>query len=64
MAKPRIIIVDENEKYISSLQIKFVTDYFEKVDLEIITNRNYFEEFFSKPQNDVEAPTERGEAPS
>lgn len=51
MAKPRIIIVDENEKYISSLQIKFVTDYFEKVDLEIITDRNYFEEFFSKPQN-------------
>ena len=45
MAKPRIIIADTNEKYIIPLQQKFVEDFFEKIDLEIITDRAFFEEF-------------------
>lgn len=51
MAKPRVIIADEDVNYIIPLQFKFVTDFFNKIDLEIITEREYFDEFFSKPQN-------------
>lgn len=50
MSKARIIIADTDEKYIIPLQIKFIADYFDKVDLEIITDENYFEELFSTPQ--------------
>lgn len=50
MAKPRIIIADLDENYILFLQIKFIEKYFGKVDLEIITDREYFEELFENPQ--------------
>lgn len=50
MAKPRIIIADTDVNYIIPLQLKFVEDFFEKVDLEIITDEGYFEELFSSPQ--------------
>lgn len=43
MARPRIIIADTDVNYILSLQLKFVEEFFEKIDLEIITDRNYFE---------------------
>lgn len=50
MAKPRVIIADTEESYIAPLQLKFIEDFFEKVDLEIITDENYFSELFSTPQ--------------
>lgn len=50
MAKPRIIIADTDVNYIIPLQLKFVEDFFEKVDLEIITSETYFNELFSSPQ--------------
>ena len=50
MSKPRIIIVDEDMSYVLPLQLKFVEDMFDKVDLEIITDRAYFEQFLSNPQ--------------
>ncbi|MCI3924744.1 AAA family ATPase [Paenibacillus sp. TRM 82003] len=50
MNKPRIIIADTDEKYISPLQLKFVEEYFDKVNLEIVTSETYFEELFSTPQ--------------
>lgn len=50
MAKPRIIIADTDVNYIIPLQLKFVEDFFEKVDLEIITDEQYFETLFSTPQ--------------
>ena len=50
MAKPRIIIADTDANYVIPLQLKFVEDFFEKVDLEIITEKEYFEELFSTPQ--------------
>ena len=50
MAKPRIIIADTDAGYIIPLQLKFAEDFFEKVDLEIITDTNYFESLFSTPQ--------------
>ncbi len=50
MAKPRIIIADADINYIIPLQLKFVEDFFEKVDIEIITDANYFDTVFSTPQ--------------
>lgn len=50
MAKPRIIIADTDVSYIIPLQLKVVEDFFEKVDLEIITDKDFFETLFSTPQ--------------
>lgn len=50
MAKPRVIIADTDVNYIIPLQLKFVEDFFDKVDLEIITEESYFNELFSVPQ--------------
>lgn len=50
MAKPRIIIADTDINYIIPLQLKFVEDFFEKVDLEVITEAEYFDALFSTPQ--------------
>lgn len=50
MAKPRVIIADEDMNYIIPLQLKFVKEFFDQIDLEIITDREYFDETFSRPQ--------------
>ncbi len=50
MAKARIIIADTDESYIQSIQLKFIEEFFEKIDLEIITDKEYFEQLFSAPQ--------------
>ncbi|MBQ3587917.1 MAG: AAA family ATPase [Oscillospiraceae bacterium] len=50
MAKPRIILADPEVEYISRLQLIFIEEFFEKIDLEIITDRDYFEELFASPQ--------------
>lgn len=50
MAKPRIIIADADTSYIIPLQLKFVEEFFEKIDLEIISDKGYFNELFSTPQ--------------
>ena len=50
MAKPRVIIADTDIRYIIPLQLKFVDEFFEKVDIEIITSEDYFDELFSVPQ--------------
>lgn len=50
MAKPRIIIADTDINYIIPLQLKFVEDFFEMVDVEIITTEEYFDTLFSTPQ--------------
>ena len=50
MSKPRIIIADTDISYIIPLQQKFIEEYFEKIDLEIITEPSYFERYFASPQ--------------
>lgn len=50
MAKPRIIIADMDISYIIPLQLKFVEEFFEKIDIEIITDKEYYEQLFSTPQ--------------
>ena len=51
MANPKVIIADTDINYIAPLQYKFITDYFNNIDLEIITDRQYFEDYFSMPRN-------------
>lgn len=50
MIKPRIIIADEDISYIIPMQQKFIEEFFEKADIEIITDKKYYNEFFSSPQ--------------
>lgn len=45
MSKPRIIIADTDISYIIPLQQKFIEEYFEKIDLEIISDPSYYELF-------------------
>lgn len=50
MNKPRIIIADTELNYLIPIQQKFAEDYFDKIDLEIITDQSYFDEIFSTPR--------------
>lgn len=50
MAKPRVIIADTDISYIIPLQLKFVEEFFEKIDIEIITDKEYYEQLFTTPQ--------------
>lgn len=51
MGKPRIIIADTDISYVIPIQLKFITEFFEKIDLEIITDQSYYDKLFSGPQN-------------
>lgn len=50
MSKPLIVIADEDEGYLASLELKFVEEFSDKVSLEIITEKEYFEKFFAVPR--------------
>lgn len=50
MLKPRVIIADTNYDYIIPLQLKFIEEFYEKIELEIITDKDYYNELFSNPQ--------------
>ncbi|WP_040214939.1 AAA family ATPase [Clostridium polynesiense] len=50
MRRLRIIIADTDENYMLPLQQKFAEEFFEKIDLEIISDEKYFRELFSIPQ--------------
>lgn len=51
MTKAKVIIADLDLNYTTKLQYKFIREFLNKIDLEIITERSYFEEFFSKSQS-------------
>ena len=50
MANPRVIIADEDTDYIKPLQLKFIKEFYQQIDLEIITDKIYFQELFIRPQ--------------
>lgn len=50
MAKPRIIIAEIDINYLMPIQLKFVEEFYEKIELEIITDKDYFEKLFETPQ--------------
>lgn len=50
MGKPRIVIADRDEQYIAPLLQQFIRSFYEKVDIELISDENYLAVLFSKPQ--------------
>lgn len=50
MAKSRVIIADLDSSYIIPLQAKFAEDFYNQVEIDIITEPEYFKSFFAKPQ--------------
>mgnify|MGYP002553463125 CR=1 FL=1 len=50
MPKARVIVADTDINYIIPLQLKFAEEFFDAIDLEIISDRSYFEELFASPQ--------------
>lgn len=50
MSRPRVIIADTDLNYIIPIQLRFVEEYFEKVDLELVSDHSVFHDLFSSPQ--------------
>ena len=50
MSKVRVIIADTDINYIIPLQLKFAEEFFDAIDLEVISDRSYFEKLFAVPQ--------------
>lgn len=50
MSKARVIIADTDINYIIPLQLKFAEEFFDAIDLEVISDRSYFEKLFAVPQ--------------
>ena len=50
MPKARVIVADTDINYIIPLQLKFAEEFFDAIELEIISDRSYFEELFASPQ--------------
>ena len=50
MSKPRVIIADRDFNYIIPLKHRFVQEFYDKIELEIITDEGYFNALFANPQ--------------
>lgn len=50
MSKPLIVIADIDEQYIMTLESKIIKELDGQVELEVITNPSYFNQFFSTPK--------------
>jgi len=50
MSKPLIVIADTDEKYLATLEYKFLSELDDMVELEIISRKDYFEQFFQSPR--------------
>lgn len=50
MASPQIIIADSDLNYVTPIQLKFIEEFFDKIQLEIITDKDYYDEYFSNPR--------------
>lgn len=52
MKKPVVILADRNyEQYLMMLQLKFVEEKSDEVDLVVITDHAYYQEYFSMPRS-------------
>lgn len=50
MSKPIVILADLDESYVITLELKFLKELNNKIELEVITDQAYFEEYFSNPR--------------
>lgn len=51
MSLTRILIADTDEQYLAPLERKFIEEFGDKAEINIITDLEYLNFFFSKPQN-------------
>lgn len=51
MKKLKIVLADTDEKYIEPLISKFVDELGENIELEVISSEEYFQSYFSVPQD-------------
>lgn len=51
MSKPRVILADSDVNYVIPLQARFIEEFSDSIDLEIITDEQYLHELFLNPQN-------------
>ena len=51
MSKPLIIIADTDELYLTNLERKFLEEFDDQIDLEIISDADYFEKRFEKKKS-------------
>lgn len=51
MAKTKVILADLDEAYLSPIEIKFLEEMDDDIELELITKAEFFNEYFSKPRN-------------
>ena len=50
MPKPRIIIADRETAFVTPLQAKFIYEFLDEIELEVITEEQYFHELFQTMQ--------------
>ncbi len=50
MAKSVIILADTDEKFLTPLELKFLEELDDDAELEIITDKDFFNEYFSTPK--------------
>ena len=50
MSKPIVVLADLDESYLITLELKFLKELKNKVELEVITDRQYFEKYFANPR--------------
>jgi cellulose biosynthesis protein BcsQ len=51
MGKPTVVIADTDEKYLAPLELKFAEELYARIELEIISDRGYYGEYFSAPKS-------------
>lgn len=51
MAKIKVILADLDEKYLAPIEMKFLEELDDEIELEIITQESYFDEYFSQPRS-------------
>lgn len=51
MGKPKVILADTDEKYLAPLEMKFLDELNDTIDLELITDELFFTSYFSQSQN-------------
>lgn len=50
MEKARIVVADADVNYVMAFQLKLIEQFYDKINLEIITDKNYYKEFFATHQ--------------
>ena len=51
MGKPTVILADTDENYLAPLEVRFLEQLEDEIELHVITDAAYFKEYFSKPQS-------------